>query len=107
MGQEQKAHKFLEDQKKAAEDASKSQLALRQKLINDEAAQQLAMMKNQIEMQKKQELMNLDQQFNQAKWGNDNLITQREMELQQQATQMAVMSQQYKLQREMYEKYAK
>merc|ERR1712216_585005 len=82
-----KAKKFLEDQK--------------------EAAQQLAMMANQLDMQKKQELMMLDQQFNQAKWGNDNLITQKEMELQQQATQMAVQSQQFQLQKQMYEQYAK
>lgn len=39
--------------------------------------------------------------------GNDNLITQKEMELQQQATQMAVQSQQFQLQKQMYEQYAK
>merc|ERR1711924_357564 len=99
--------KFLEDQKKAAEDAAQSQLTMRKKLINDEAEQQLRMVQMNIDTQKKQELAMLENQFNQLKWSNDQAITQKEMEIQQQATNMAMMSQQYKLQAEMYSKFAK
>merc|ERR1719446_1176768 len=65
------------------------------------------MMTRQIEMQRDQEIAMLSQQYDQSKWSNQNLIAQKQMELTQQATQMNVMSQQYELQKSMYEQYAK
>jgi len=105
--QEKKAKDFLDTQAKEAEKAAKSQLDLRTKLIKAEAEQQIKMMSSQIDAQAKQEIMMLDQQFQQYKASNANMIAQKEMELKQQATQMSVMSQQYELQKSMYEQYAK